>query len=70
MTVKRTILDRDGKPVEIEIDDAQPDERLTIDEVVQTLLLAKAIVKGGVPAPFELPPYEHKYKRKKGKATG
>ena len=62
---KRTIDDIDGNPVEIEIDDAQPDERLTLDEVVQTLLLAKAIVKGGIPAPYELPPYEHKYKRKK-----
>ena len=63
--MKRIIEDRDGQPVEIEIDDIQPDERLTLDEVVQTLLLAKAIVKGGVPAPFDLPPYEHKYKRKK-----
>lgn len=61
----RTVTDRDGNPIEIEIDDATPDERLTLDEVVQTLQLAQAIVKGGVPAPFELPPYEHKYKRKK-----
>lgn len=61
----RTVTDRDGNPIEIEIDDATPDERLTLDEIAQLIRLAKAIIKGGVPAPFELPPYEHKYKRKK-----
>ena len=61
--MKRTIDDIDGKPVDVEIDDAPPHDCL--EEAIQALLLAKAIITGGIPAPFELPPYEHKYKRKK-----
>lgn len=63
--MKRTIDDIHGQPVEIEIDDAPPPDCL--DEAIQALLLARAIVKGEIPAPLELPPYEHKYKRKKAK---
>ena len=62
--MKRTIDDIDGQPVEIEIEDDTPTHDC-LDEAMQALLLAKAIVKGGIPAPLELPPYEHKYKRKK-----
>ena len=59
---KRTIDDIDGNPVEIEIDDTPTHDCL--DEAMQALLLAKAIVKGGIPAPYELPPYKP-YPRKK-----
>ena len=62
---KRTIDDIHGHPVEIEIDDAPPHDCL--DEAIQALMLARAIREGDIPAPLTLPPYEHKYKRKKVK---
>jgi hypothetical protein len=39
---KRTITDRDGKPVEIEIDDP-PQEQPVIDRMIEILQLAKHI---------------------------
>ena len=60
--MKRTIDDIHGNPVEIEIDDAPPPDCL--DEAIQALLLARAIVKGEIPPPLTLPPYKP-YPRKK-----
>lgn len=69
--MKRTLDDpRDGSTVEVEIDDTPPDERLTLEEYLQVMLLARQIVRGGVkppPAPSAMPGHESRYGRKKGK---
>lgn len=71
--MKRTIDDRDGNPVEIEVDDAlparwqYPDDCMTLDEVIQTFQIARAIIKGDIKPPPIMPGHENRYKRKKGK---
>ena len=59
----RTIDDRDGKPVEIEIDEYPPS---TIDKMIEILTLAKQIYDDRDKARvFELPPYKPVKRKKK-----
>ena len=62
---KRIIQDVDGNPVEIEIDDTKPEDRLTWDEYLQAMLLARQILRGEIKPPRILPGHENRYKRKK-----
>ena len=64
--MKRTIDDRDGNPVEVEIDDTPPETPL--DEIIQAMLLARQIIRGETKpprVPSAMPGHENKYKRKK-----
>lgn len=64
--MKRTIDDRDGNPVEIEIEDTRPQET-PLDEIIQALLLAREIQRGALKPPPIMPGHENRYPRKKKK---